>query len=489
MHEPMSAAAPARERRMSAFDHAMAPILPVLLAVAALGCLAGIFRAAAIIPLHVSLDPNEGWNAYHAAAAMAGHGLYPARDSFMVNNYPPLSFYLVGLLGLATGDQIVAGRIVSLVSFVFICVFTMAALRRMGARFEAALFAAVFLAATLILASDYVGMDDPQLLGHALQLAALVLLLREPRMPRTVFLASALFVAGGFVKHDLFVLPVATLAWIGLCDRRRALSLAAMGLALSLGGLALFRLYFGFDLLAQLASARQWSLEQLKTSLDAWLPFAAVPMIGVVGVYLWRAKDSPVLFVAIYAALAVYAGIFMSGGAGVDVNAMFDADIALALGAGLALGRLLEARAAFAHIVGRILAFAAFVPFVLLASQSLDWRDWSFWLHPMRDETALAAQDIAFLRAHQGPAICESLALCYWAGKPGPVDVFNLDEQILTGRRDPEPLLQAISTHRFATLELDETDPFPLPGIVRGAILYNYRMDHADDEGTFLVPR
>src|ERR1700728_142178 len=109
----MSIAEPVRERRMNAFDHAIAPILPVLLTVAGLGCIAGILRAAAIIPLHVSLDPNEGWNAYHAAAAMRGHGLYPGAASFMANNYPPLSFYLVGLLGQVTGDPIVAGRIVS----------------------------------------------------------------------------------------------------------------------------------------------------------------------------------------------------------------------------------------------------------------------------------------------------------------------------------------------------------------------------------------
>ena len=112
-----------RDRRMNAFDHAIAPILPVLLAIAALGCIAGVIRAAAIIPLHVSLDPNEGWNAYHTAAAMSGHGLYPDAGSFMVNNYPPLSFYLVGLLGHFTGDLIIAGRIISLASFVCICGF------------------------------------------------------------------------------------------------------------------------------------------------------------------------------------------------------------------------------------------------------------------------------------------------------------------------------------------------------------------------------
>jgi len=46
------------------------------------------------------LDPNEGWNAYFADAAIHGGVLYPAADALITNNYPPLSFYLVGAAGL-----------------------------------------------------------------------------------------------------------------------------------------------------------------------------------------------------------------------------------------------------------------------------------------------------------------------------------------------------------------------------------------------------
>lgn len=476
-------------RRMNAFDHAVAPVLPVLLAIGAFFCLAGILRAAAIVPLHVPLDPDEGWNAYHAAAAMAGHGPYPDPGGFLVNNYPPLSFYLVGLLGLLTGDQIVAGRIVSLVSFVCICGFAMLAARRMGSDSQGALFSAVLLAAILFLTSDYVGMDDPQLLGHALQLAALLLILRETRTARTVFAAATLFVAGGFVKHNLFVLPLATLVWLAFFDRRNARRLAIWGIGLAFCGLVIFRAFFGFDLPGRLISARQWSVVQCAQSLMAWLPFVVVPVIGLAGRLMWRPKESPAAFVVIYVTFGIYVGAFLAGGAGVDANAMFDADIALSLGAGLVLGRLLEERSVLPHLAGRAFAFAALIPFAVLAAQDSEWRDWSYWLYPLHDETALAAQDINFLRAHRGPAICESLAFCYWARKPDAVDVFNLDQQFRTGARDPEPFLQQIGTRHFAAIELDETDPFPLPRIVQGAILYNYRIDHTNDEGTFLVPR
>jgi hypothetical protein len=478
-----------RERRMNAFDHAIAPILPVLLAIAALGCIAGIVRAAAIVPLHVSLDPNEGWNAYHAVAAVTGHGLYPGSASFMVNNYPPLSFCLVGLLGKLMGDPIIAGRTVSLVSFVCVCGFVFLAARRLGGGLQDALLSVVLVAAILLLTSDYVGMDDPQLVGHATQLAALLLVLRKPRTVRIMFAAALLFVVGGFVKHSLLVLPIAAVLWLGLFDRRNAFWLAVWSIALTFCGLAAFRLLLGFDLIGQLASARLWSFAQLASTAAALLPFVIVPMIGLAGLILWHPRDASARFVAIYAGLAICMGAILAGGAGVDVNAMFDADIALALGTGLALGRLLEERTPVPHLVGRTFALAALIPFALSAFQSSEWRDWSFWLHPMRDETALAGADIKFLRAHPGPAVCESLAFCYWAGKPDPVDVFNLDQELRTGARDPGPFLQLIATHHFAAIELDETDPFPLPRTVQSAILFNYHIDHTNDEGTFLLPR
>ena len=86
----------------------------------ALFCALGLWRAIATMGLRLPIDPNEGWNAYHAAAAMAGAPLYPGAQSTMINNYPPLSFYLAGALGRVLGDNIFAGRIVSLLSFFFV---------------------------------------------------------------------------------------------------------------------------------------------------------------------------------------------------------------------------------------------------------------------------------------------------------------------------------------------------------------------------------
>jgi hypothetical protein len=64
--------------------------------------------------LDIEVDENEGWAAYHADAAMGRSALYPSRDQLITNNYPPLSFYIVGALGRLIGDTVLAGRLLSL---------------------------------------------------------------------------------------------------------------------------------------------------------------------------------------------------------------------------------------------------------------------------------------------------------------------------------------------------------------------------------------
>ena len=73
-------------------------LLKLALMAAAFMCAALLLRDTLAIGLHVPLDPNEGWNAYHALAATAGATLYPQPPDLMANNYPPLSFYLIGAL-------------------------------------------------------------------------------------------------------------------------------------------------------------------------------------------------------------------------------------------------------------------------------------------------------------------------------------------------------------------------------------------------------
>jgi hypothetical protein len=74
------------------------------------------------IPVHISRNYNDWWNAYFAQAAVHGGLLYPSKASMLANNYPPLSFYIVGEIGKMVGDYVVAGRLVALLSLVIVAV-------------------------------------------------------------------------------------------------------------------------------------------------------------------------------------------------------------------------------------------------------------------------------------------------------------------------------------------------------------------------------
>ena len=90
---------------------------PLLLGAIFLGA-AAIFYGAwlvwrAFVPLEIDYD--EAWNAWQAQAAMGARALYPAKTALITNNYPPLSFYILGIAAKLTGlDLILVGRLASL---------------------------------------------------------------------------------------------------------------------------------------------------------------------------------------------------------------------------------------------------------------------------------------------------------------------------------------------------------------------------------------
>jgi len=414
------------------------------------------------IPAHVPLDPNEGWNAAHALAALAGHRLYPPPQALMINNYPPLSFYLVGAIAGRGGDAILAGRTMSLVAFLLTCAGIAACLNVMKCHPRNIALGTSFFAAVLLIDSDYVGMYDPQLLGHAVQLAALLMLLRQRQL-----LAALLFAASLFIKHNLLALPLASTLWLVIQDRRAGLQFLLWELAFTLAGLVVFQLVFGASLLAQLASPRLFSPVNLSVAItNLW--WAPLPLAAMAG--LWPDRSS--LFCTLYTGAAAILGLIFAAGDGVDINAFFDLAIALSLALGLAGDR------------GRwaVLSAASVLPLVIFLAVNI--RDNNFFYS--RDFAKQSANDIDFLKSRSGPVLCDQLSLCLWAGKGAQVDVFNVGEGIKSGARDPSSLARMISNRQFAALQLDDLNE--MGPTVRQAILKHYRLHHADDNGKFLVP-
>src|SRR6185369_15434662 len=169
--------------------------IPLLVALGAL-----VYRSTLYIPLNY----NEGWNAFQTAAAMYGRVLYPPPNALITNNYPPLSFFIVGAVASVLGDAVFAGRMVSWLAFLAVAGLIGAILRRAGNDWFAVLFGAMFFVGyAVVYFSNYVGMDDPQWLAHAVMMLGLYIYIRAPENPSSSVVTGVLMAIALFVKHNI----------------------------------------------------------------------------------------------------------------------------------------------------------------------------------------------------------------------------------------------------------------------------------------------
>ena len=419
-----------------------------------------------LIPLHVPLGYNEGWNAYLAARAVGLQGgpLYPPADTLVFNNYPPLSFYLVGLFGCSvTGDAIVAGRIVALASLLASAALLGHCVTLLGGTRRGCLAAALLL---LLYATTffrgYVAVDEPQWLGHALMLSGLAVLLGGRRSEAShpssgrVATAALLVAAGGFTKHSLVALPIAVTIWLALTSPRTAARWLAAAAGTVAGGLGLVALLHGGDAFADvLLHHRVFQADRALLAVWRMLPLLPLIVVAALG---WRRRpprDRAMQFTGLFVATALAAGVVERTGQGVNYNAYFEAAIALCLAAGLAMSRAGRPGPA-------ALAAFATLPVLLTLPPQLagGWRDIAG--RHLRERAWQPV--IARVAATPGAVGCQLLSVCFWAGKPYAVDMFNLNQSILTG--GPIERFDALARrHAFGLFEYDRK---PFHGLVPG---------------------
>lgn len=194
------------------------------------------------------------------------------------------------------------------------------------------------------------------------------------------------------------------------------------------------------------------------------------------------------LFCAIYVGIAGILGLALSGGEGINSNVLFDANWAVCLSAGVALNRCQpdEGTASGAYRrVGMIAAYLLVPVIAVSAGGRRDWGSASYWLAPRSAEAADAARGIDFLAHSEGAALCEDLALCFWAAKPAEVDVFNTQQNVRGGRVDSGTLVRLIERQYFGAIQLA---PFPreIDQRVTETLRRRYRIHHRGVSGSYL---
>lgn len=417
-----------------------------------------VWYPASKLSAHYSFGSNEGFNTYFEAAAAAGNKIYGNPPVYFYANYPPVSFHLIGWLSAITHDVNVTGRWISFFAYLAIAGLILGIVERLGRSWRYAAYAGLcWLIWIPAFDVGRVGLNDPHLLALAFSLAGLYCFVRDPESTRWLSISAVVFAVSLFTKQSLISFPAAVAIQLVLTSRRRfAIWLGAAVAAcatLLLLTLAMDGKYF-FD---HLMLPRAYYVADIWASLGPYLYFVQVAFV-VALIWAFRVTSmasSGILLWGFPIAHAV--GAFYCGGAGAGVNHLFDAMILTAIIVGLVLPGLPQAIEG-TRFPRAALTFLLIVPFFLTSLVVLARRlPADFGHNP--NETAQAEAEFTgvgnFLKARPGPALCESLLLCYAAGKPVTYDPFAADQLIRTGKIPQEQVAELIARRQFAVIQID----------------------------------
>jgi hypothetical protein len=438
------------------------------------------------IPVHISRLYNEGWNAYFAQAAM-GHGvLYPAADSMLTNNYPPLSFYIVGLAGRLTGDDIVAGRWIALLALGVVTFNVYRLGRWLGAERQLSLLGAgVFLLGTYTIMPGYIAANDPQFLAHALVMSGSLVFLTtaQPHWWRGMLLSSLLMVLGGLVKHSDISLPLTLCTWSAFYDRKRlgvfllcALMVGGVACAVAYGvwGRPMVdAVFFGMKLFQP---GRGWA--RMLPDIPFLLPYLILATLALI----WTRRRPQAAFVLLYAVWSLVSGFWMMSCFGVNQNVMSDAVIALSLGAVLFVLAIEDSSTTASIFSGHGRALATLLIFFPCALASLVMYLSNPYLRDVGEIVNAGKWNQLYetLALAKGEVACETPAVCYWAKKPMDIDFFNYGQRVFSGKvyaDAPGGFLDKV-THKSYAYVVIETGQLPrnrLPPVLIDALFENYQ--------------
>jgi hypothetical protein len=461
---------------------------------------AGFALMTAVVPFArafflFELSYNEGWNVYNANVVVNHQLLYPVAYGWTTVNYPVLSFFVLAGLHRLTHEYLFTARVLSLLSVVGCCALVSAIVRRLGAAWPPSVLAGFFcLALFCSNAGGYVGMDDPQMFAQVFFLAGLLVYLWNRRSFRAIGCAALLFVTGGCIKHNLIDFPLAVLIDLCFVSRLRAVWFVLCGVFLAGIAVVLNVHYGGPYFLSQLLAPREYGVGKSFEMLGVVLGPVLLPL-GVAVFMAIKVRRDPVLRIAaILLGTTVVIGWYFSGGHGVAINGLFSSLLAIAILVGLFFER-----SDFSGWMWRGRCIATWAPPILFAWLTIPLII-SGDVNPVGALGAAAsaqrrfAGEVKTLRGLPGPALCESLLRCYFAGKPYLYDPFNATRLIRFGKLDAGVLVDGIRRGQYGAIQLDgqmtdEADLERFDPAVLAAIQQYYFVAAHDEDVAIYVPK
>lgn len=424
--------------------------------------------ATAIFPVarafsRTEVEYNEGWNVYNASLVANHQLLYPLHYRWTSVNYPMLSFVLLAQLHRLTHDYLYTARVVSLLSLLFSSVLVSAIVLRLTRLWSASAIAGGFCLALFCTDADmYVGMDDPQLFAQLFFLSGLLIYILWRGHLLAISGVALIFVIGACIKHNLLDFPLVILIDLILLSPRRAAWFSGCGLFFASIALALNFHYGGPFFFEQLLAPRGYSIHHVFEQLVVVLGPVLFPLCVAFYVAFAVRNDEERRIAAILLTTSLAVDGYFSGGGGVSINALFSVLIATAILIGLLYGEIASGRMEMTE--WRKAVYSPLLLFGWLIIPLLISGNWNL-VRSLR-ETAAAEkrfdQEVSFLESRNGPALCESLLRCYFAGKPYDYDPYNATRFIRLGKLDAAVMVEDIRRQNYGAIQLN----VPLHGAV-----------------------
>ena len=414
----------------------------------------------------VEIWPTEGWNAYFQDAAAAGRRLYPDPAGFVGNNYPPLSFYAIGLIGKLTNvDNLFVGRCVSILALLSLSVEIFLAVRLIANSAIAGIIGALWYLAIMAHNSTlYIGTNDPQLAAEAIMGAALVWFLKRDRDGGSAMTPLLLMVVAGFWKHNAAGIPITAIVWLFIRHGNGAIRPASLSALAAAAGLLACILVFGSDFLPNMLAHRQYAWANVLTNVGH-LQWCA-PAFAIWALWASTNFGSPAAnFTAVHIGTGLIACILQWFGHGVGGNAEFDLIIGLAIGIGVTFAGIQTSR--FAARIGVDRARDSMIALLLLRLIAVDRHETALLMLSPNFRAALyenervARAEASAISKLSGDIACSNKVVCRAAGKPFVFDEFKMEELIGTGamtRMEQDALIDARGIHAFKNSAASSAD-------------------------------
>jgi hypothetical protein len=410
----------------------------------------------AFLPLQI--ENGGAWNAYHADMIRAGLPLYTF-DDFVMNNYPPLSFYLLNALSATLNvDVLYIGRVLSLAATAGTAIAVWACIRSLGGSQLGAMLGAVWwLASVAKWYSVWVGRNDPHLVALAVMTGCLAYILRNPKSDRAL-IAIVLMAIAGFYKHSLVALPIAALFLLTQYDRRRGLRAALIGLGTVGLGLAVCGAFFGAAFFHDMLLPRVYHVGRAFGHLGLTQFIAPALIIAVIWTF-YRRQTFTGRFVAFFTAIALVTFMVQSMAEGVADNAIFELSVATAIGLGCAFSDLAAIPrvqswglervriAVVCILIARFLFSQHLAPYMFLISPS--------FRADLNERISVMKAESARLAALPGLLACDRQLACRFAGKPFVFDHFIVRQLLDTGKLSQQDLAERMASQKIRLVTVD----------------------------------